>query len=106
MTDTQPRHASAEPPYAAPPPPATPWAGFVVFAGIMMLVTGGFEIIDGIVALVRDEYYLVTRNGLVLSMDFTAWGWTHLILGAVAVAAGVGVLYGKMWARVVGIGIA
>lgn len=105
MTDTQPRHTSAEPPYAAPPR-VTPWAGFVVFAGIMMLVTGGFEIIDGVVALVRDEYYLVTASGLVLSMDFTAWGWTHLILGALAVAAGVGVLYGKMWARVIGIAIA
>ena len=106
MTETQPRHTSAEPPYADAPPPATPWVGFVVFAGIMMLVAGGFEIINGIVALVRDDYYLVTASDLVLSMDFTAWGWTHLALGAISVAAGAGVLYGQMWARVIGIGVA
>jgi hypothetical protein len=106
MTHTQPRQAPAEPPYAAAPPSASPWAGFVVFAGVMMLVAGSFEIIDGIIALVRDEYYLVTANELVVSMDFTAWGWTHLILGVVAVAAGIGVLAGQMWARVVGIAVA
>jgi hypothetical protein len=39
-------------------------------------------------------------------MDYTAWGWTHLLLGVVAVAAGFGVLLGQMWARVAGIVIA
>jgi hypothetical protein len=39
-------------------------------------------------------------------MDFTAWGWTHMLIGVVAVGAGLGVLMGQMWARVVGIVIA
>ena len=39
-------------------------------------------------------------------MDYTAWGWTHLILGLIAVAVGIGVFAGQTWARVTGIIIA
>jgi len=78
----------------------------VVFAGIMLGILGGFQIIQGLVALFNDEYYLVTRNGLVVTLDFTTWGWIHIIVGLVAAAAGLGVLLGKTWARVLGIIIA
>ena len=78
----------------------------VLFGGIMMLMMGGFQIIEGFVALFKDDYYLVTRNGLVVNVDYTTWGWTHLLIGLVAVAAGIGVLLGQMWARVIGIIIA
>jgi hypothetical protein len=84
----------------------TAWVGFVVFGGVMLMMLGGFQAIEGLVAIFQDEYYLVTRNGLVLSMDYTTWGWIHLGIGLVAFAAGVGVLRGHMWARVVGITIA
>jgi hypothetical protein len=78
----------------------------IIFGGIMMLMMGAFQIIEGLVALFNDEYYFVTRNGLIVSLDYTAWGWTHLIIGLIAVGAGIGVLLGQMWARVVGIIIA
>jgi hypothetical protein len=87
-------------------PEPTGWSGFVVFGAVMMLMMGGFQVIEGVVALFKDDYYFVTRNGLLISMDFTAWGWTHLIIGLVAVLAGFGVLMGQMWARVLGIVIA
>jgi hypothetical protein len=82
------------------------WAGFAVFGGIMLLMLGGFQMIEGFVAIVKDEYYLVTRNGLLLNVDYTTWGWTHLLIGLIAVAAGLGILLGQMWARIVGIIIA
>jgi hypothetical protein len=85
---------------------ASGWVGFVIFGGIMLTVLGGFQVIEGLVALFNDEYYLATSGGLVLSMDFTAWGWTHLLIGLVAIAAGVGILSGQTWARVTGIVIA
>jgi hypothetical protein len=106
MTDTEPRQTHDEP--YVPPRHGQPsgWVGMVVFAGIMLLMLGGFEIIEGVVALFRNDFYLTTAGGLVIPMDFTAWGWTHIILGAVGVVTGLGILNGQTWARVVGIVIA
>jgi hypothetical protein len=108
MSETQQGRVTANERYDArnDPPEPTAWVGFVVFGGIMMLMMGGFQAIEGLVALFRDEYFYVTRNGLLLTMDFTTWGWVHLIIGLAAVATGCGVLLGQMWARVLGIVIA
>lgn len=107
MSDTQERRTyPAEDPYDVRRQKSTAWVGVVVFGGIMMLMVGGFQIMQGFVAILRDEYYYVTRNGLLITMDYTAWGWTHLIIGLIAVAAGIGVLAGQTWARVLGVTIA
>jgi hypothetical protein len=105
MSETQQRHVASEP-SAVRRPQATGWVGFVVFGGVMLMMVGGFQAIQGLVAIFRDDYYLVSRSGLLLTMDFTAWGWTHLIIGLIAVGTGIGVLVGQTWARVVGIIIA
>lgn len=84
-------------------PVRTGWVGWIVFAGTMMILLGIFEAIEGLVALFNDDYFLVGRTGLVVSVDYTAWGWVHLLLGIVVAAAGFGVIAGRMWARVVGI---
>ena len=81
----------------------TGWVGWVVFSGIMMIMLGMFEAIVGFVALFKEDYFLVPRSGLVVSVDYTTWGWVHLVLGIVALLAGFGVLAGQMWARVIGI---
>jgi len=91
------RSRSAEP---------TAWAGFVIFAAVMLMLMGSFQIMQGIVAIIRDDYFLTTRNGLVLTIDYTAWGWTHVVIGLIAIAVGLGIFAGQMWARVVGIAIA
>ncbi|MEU7907629.1 hypothetical protein [Actinoplanes sp. NPDC049118] len=84
----------------------TGWVGLVIFGGIMLTVLGGFQIIEGLVALFNDEYYVTTSRGLALTLDFTAWGWTHVLIGLVALAAGIGILSGQTWARITGIVIA
>jgi hypothetical protein len=84
----------------------TGWLGWVAFAGIMMVLLGTFHIIDGLVALFNDEYFLVTRSGLAVSADFTVWGWVHLLGGAVIVAAGIAVFTGRVWARGIGVVVA
>ena len=108
MSDTQERtgHTVGGPPSPGRHHEPTAWVGLVVFGGAMMLMMGGFQVIEGIVALFRDEYYLVTRDGMLLTFDFTTWGWIHLVIGLVAVGAGFGVLMGQMWGRVLGILIA
>jgi hypothetical protein len=85
---------------------ATGWAGWVFFASIMMILVGVFQAINGLVAIFRDEYYLVSSSGLVVSADYTVWGWVHLILGLVAAGAGYAILRARLWARIVGIVLA
>ena len=79
------------------------WTGWVVFAGVIMMMMGAFHVIQGLVALFQDTYYLVGQEGLVVQVDYTTWGWVHTILGAVVILAGVALLAGQMWARVVAI---
>ncbi len=87
-------------------PEPTGWVGWIVFAGTMMVVVGIIHIFQGLVALFNDDYYLVAKSGLTIHLDYTGWGWTHIILGAIVAAAGLGLYAGRMWARVVGVGVA
>lgn len=87
-------------------PERTGWVGWIMFAGVMMIMLGTFEAIAGLIALFNDEYYLVASSGLAVSVDYTTWGWVHLLLGLIVAAAGLGVMVGQMWARVVGILVA
>jgi len=95
--------AIADPGQGSGPAEPTGWVGMIVFGGIMMVLLGFFQGLQGLIALFNDTYYLVTPNGLVLSFDYTLWGWIHLLLGVVAILAGFGVLAGQTWARVVGV---
>lgn len=81
----------------------TGWVGWIIFAGTMMMLIGSFHVIQGLVALFDDEYYLVGSTGLVVSVDYTTWGWVHLIAGVVVIAAGLGLFAGRTWARAVGV---
>jgi hypothetical protein len=93
------------PSYASRTDP-TGWVGWIVFAGVMMVMIGVLHAIEGFVALFKDSYYLVTRNGLAVTVDYTGWGWIHLILGLLVALAGVALFTGRMWARVAGIALA
>jgi hypothetical protein len=79
--------------------------GMTTFAGIMLIISGAFNVIEGLVALFRNEVY-VAGPEYVFAFDLTAWGWTHLIVGAVVAAAGFGVLSGQVWGRTVGVALA
>lgn len=76
--------------------------GWTWFAAIMMWLIGGFHAIAGLVALVNDEFYVVTRD-YVFQFDVTAWGWIHLIAGVLVFVAGVYLLSGQVWARTIGV---
>ena len=76
--------------------------GLTAFAGIMMVLLGGWWIIAGLVALVNSEFYVVTTE-YILQFDTTSWGWIHLILGILVLFAGFGVFSGAVWARTVGV---
>jgi hypothetical protein len=81
----------------------TAWTGWIVFAGMIMLLNGFIQVIEGFVGLFNSGYYHVTRAGLAISINYTVWGWIHLILGVAIFAAGLGVLTGNLAARIVGV---
>ena len=78
--------------------PVSMWAaGFVVFAGSIMLIVGVFHAIQGLVAIFNDDFYVVARN-YTFDLNTTAYGWIHLILGVLVAFAGWGVFTGAAWA--------
>ncbi|HEY5858070.1 MAG TPA: hypothetical protein VIW24_29600 [Aldersonia sp.] len=88
---------------AGQPDQPSAWAaGFVMFAAVLMIMAGIFQAISGLVALFQDEFYLTTANYL-LQFDTTTWGWIHLLLGLLVMFAGVALLAGQTWARVIGV---
>ena len=84
-------------------PEQTGWAGWLVFASFMMFLVGSFQAIQGLVAIFDDGYYVVRESGLVVNVDYTAWGFVHLILGVLLILCGAGVLTGNVVARGVGV---
>ena len=74
------------------------WGSWVAFAGIMLALVGFFDVLQGLTALFNDEYFAV-RKGDLLVFDFTTWGWFTLIWGLLLIAAGLGLLAGRGWAR-------
>ena len=109
MTDV--RH-SGPAPHRAPahlrpdPPDVTLWLGWVLFIGIVFLGAGVINGIQGLVALLDDDFYRTSASQLAFNVNYTVWGWALLILGAALVAAGVGVALGYAWARVFGVVVA
>jgi hypothetical protein len=84
-------------------PDQTGWTGWIVFASFMMFMLGSFQIVQGIVAIFDDGYYAVTSKGLLVNVDYTAWGWVHLVLGLLVIGAAAGLLAGNMAARIVAV---
>ncbi|WP_371783746.1 DUF7144 family membrane protein [Streptosporangium subroseum] len=83
-------------------PRITGWVGWVWFAALMMILTGAFNIIYGLVAILRSTFFLETPNNTLL-FNLSAWGWIHLILGILLVVAGFAVIAGQTWARAVAV---
>jgi hypothetical protein len=84
------------------PPPSGLATGFIVFAGVMMIMAGGFQTLAGVAALFKDDLYVRTPNYL-LEFDTTTWGWIHLLMGLLVLFAGIAVLNGKVWGRTIGV---
>jgi hypothetical protein len=76
-----------------------------IFAGTLLLLVGGFNVIYGLVALLKDQVLVASQAGLV-AFDVTTWGWITLMVGIVQIAVGLGILGGQTWAIVAGVVIA
>jgi hypothetical protein len=84
----------------------TVWAGWVFFAGVMLIMMGAFQVTQGLVALVDDGFYAVGPAGLVVDVNYNTWGWIHIAIGVVGVLVGIGLMLGNLAARIAGVVIA
>lgn len=107
MSDTHANQPSAPRPAAhAPTRTTTGWVGWIIFAGVAMIVLGAFQIIEGLVAVFQRSYYLVSSNNLLVHVNYSTWGWVHFGIGVAIVLVGFGIMTGATWARVLGIAFA
>ncbi len=79
------------------------WAGWHGFAAVLLFVVGLFNIVNGVVAVAKDEVVLASGPKVTVLLDVTAWGWVHVILGVVIAIAGIAIFLGQTWGRVVGV---
>ena len=77
------------------------WGGWVLFAGILMLARGVFQVFLGILALLNNSFYLAS-HGTIVAFNLTAWGWIHIALGAILLTGAASVFSGRWWGRLVG----
>jgi hypothetical protein len=72
--------------------------GWIVFAAVVMLVVGSIDFFEGLIAVIRKHYYVVTPDQIIV-FNVTTWGWLTLIWGIVLVLAGLALWSGATWAR-------
>ncbi|MET9268962.1 hypothetical protein [Kribbella sp. NPDC003557] len=85
------------------PPWPSRWVGWILFAGVMMIVLGILHAFQGFIAIFHDDYFLVRTARLAIELNYDSWGLIHLILGLVVILAGIALLDGRLWGRIVGV---
>jgi hypothetical protein len=71
--------------------------GMVLFASILLLVIGFFNMIYGIAAIANSHVFVANAHYVI--GDLRAWGWVTLILSVLQLIAAGGVLMGNQLAR-------
>jgi hypothetical protein len=71
--------------------------GLVLFASILLVVVGCFNLIYGIAAIANSHVF--TAHAHYVFANLRTWGWITLILGALQLLAAAGVLAGSQAAR-------
>ncbi len=69
------------------------------FAAVLLLVVGVFHVTQGLSSLLSEDFFESPKGYFLGSDMVTTWGWAHLLLGVVAVAAGWALRSRAMWAR-------
>jgi hypothetical protein len=75
-----------------------PMAGWIGFAGVMILVIGTLDFFEGLIAVIRNNYYVIHGSQLIV-FDTTTWGWIMMIWGVLLFLVGLALWSGASWAR-------
>jgi hypothetical protein len=82
---------------------STARSGWATFVSVVFIVTGGANLLYGLAALGRKEYF--PQDGLIYE-SLQSHGWVWIIVGALQFIVGVA-LWGKQpWARLLGVALA
>ena len=74
--------------------------GRAIFVAILLLIAGVLNIIYGIAAVGNAHFF----NGTVYAFStLHTWGWITIIIGAIQLAAGLSLMRGAGFGRVIGI---
>jgi hypothetical protein len=95
--------AYGEPRYAGEPAPSAGAAAGTVLAGVLMMLGGAWDFLTGLAVVIKKGFFAPVSSTYAYHWNIESWGWTSLAIGAVVFAAGVCVLLGMTWARVVGV---
>jgi len=76
-------------------------AGWVLFAGIMLLIVATLNIIWGIAAIDKSSFFVEDERYII--SDLKTWGWIILIVGGLQMAAAFSIWAGGEFGRWVGI---
>jgi hypothetical protein len=79
-------------------------SGWVTFAGVLLMIAGGLNVIYGIAAIGNSRFF-VANTHFILS-DLKTWGWVTLVIGILQVVAAGSLWAGGLYGRIVGIGAA
>src|SRR5438034_4791011 len=71
--------------------------GLVLFASVLLVVVGCFNLIYGIAAIANSHVF--TTNAHYVFANLRTWGWITLIIGILQLIAAAGVLAGNQLAR-------
>ncbi|GAA2770676.1 hypothetical protein GCM10010521_54870 [Streptomyces rameus] len=76
--------------------------GGVTLAGVLMVCSGILALLQGIAAVAGDDVYF-RIGAYIYKISLTGWGTIHIIIGALVLLTGVGLLMGMAWARFAGL---
>jgi hypothetical protein len=78
--------------------------GGATFAAVTMIIAGTMGLFEGLSLLAKETYY-VQPSGYWMNTRASTWGWVHILVSIVVLAAGFGVISGATWDRWTGITI-
>ena len=76
-------------------------AGWLLFAGIMLMVVATLNIIYGIAAIGDSKFFIADQKYILSNLN--TWGWITLILGIIQVLAALSIWAGNQFGRWFGI---
>lgn len=78
--------------------------GWVLFAGIMLMVAGTMNFIYGIAAISGSSFYVGGAHYVI--SDLNTWGWVVMIVGIIQFCVALGIWAKSGWARWTGVVVA